>query len=183
MYCKTVIKANRVDKWYRFPLIYLCKTHDKAIWVEYWYFLGVSSHSSVELSMKKKFYNLGAWFALFVSVIYLTVRVHLSSTPSISGPGSATEISSYPLPNCENARHIIVDQLDIHSSLVTSSSAQFRGHMVLMLVTTIFNSIFYSWILMHSEIFLLPSIFDSYIYQMKSCFCIFTQIWNEMKIK
>ena len=52
-----------------------------------------------------------------------------------------------------------------------------------MLVTTIFNSIFYSWILMHNEIFLLPSIFDSYIYEMKCCFCIFTQIWNEMKIK
>ena len=45
MYCKTAIKANRVDKWYRSPLIYLCKKHDRAIWVEYWYFLRVSSHS------------------------------------------------------------------------------------------------------------------------------------------
>ena len=55
------------------------------------------------------------------------------------------KISSYPLPNSENGtRHIIIDKLDIHSSLVTSSSAQFREHMVSMLVTTIFNSIFYS---------------------------------------
>ena len=28
---------------------------------------------------------------------------------------------------------------------------------------------------MHNEIFLLPSIFDSYIYKMKGCFCIFTK--------
>ena len=34
-----------------------------------------------------------------------------------------------------------------------------------------------------NEIFLLPSIFNSYIYEMKGCFCIFTKIWNEMTIK
>ena len=54
------------------------------------------------------------------------------------------KISSYPIPTCENGtHHIIIDQLDIHSSLVTSSSEQFREHMVLLLVTTILNSIFY----------------------------------------
>ena len=36
---------------------------------------------------------------------------------------------------------------------------------------------------MHNEIFLLPSILDSYIYEMKGYFCIFTKIWHEMKIK
>ena len=36
---------------------------------------------------------------------------------------------------------------------------------------------------MHNEKFLLPSIFDSYINEMKGCFCIFTKIWNEMTIK
>ena len=55
MYCKTVIKANRVDKWYRFPLIYLCITHDRAIWVEYWFFLAVSSHSYIGHCTKAAF--------------------------------------------------------------------------------------------------------------------------------
>ena len=72
------------------------------------------------------------------------------------------KISSYPLPDSENGiRHIIIDQLDSHSSVVTSNSAQFREHMDLLLVTTIFNSIFYSYILTHNEIFLIPCIFES----------------------
>ena len=47
MYSKTAVKANRVDKWYRVSLIYLCKIHDSVIWVEYWYCIGVSSHSYI----------------------------------------------------------------------------------------------------------------------------------------
>ena len=31
MYSKTLVKANRVDKWYRVSLIYVCKIHDSVI--------------------------------------------------------------------------------------------------------------------------------------------------------
>ena len=47
MYSKTAVKVNRVDKLYRVSLIYLCKIHDSVICVEYWYFIGVSSHSYI----------------------------------------------------------------------------------------------------------------------------------------
>ena len=47
VYSKTVIKANHVDKQYQFPLIYLCKTPDKAALVKYRYFIKVTSHSII----------------------------------------------------------------------------------------------------------------------------------------
>ena len=46
VYSKTVVKANCVDKQYRFPLIYMCKTPDKAALVKYQYFIEVNSHSN-----------------------------------------------------------------------------------------------------------------------------------------
>ena len=46
MYSKTAVKANRVDK-YRVSIIYLYKIHGSVILVEYWYFIGVSSHSYI----------------------------------------------------------------------------------------------------------------------------------------
>ena len=52
MYSKTAVKANSVDKWYRVSLIYLCKIHDSVIRVEYWYFIGVSSHSYIGHCLK-----------------------------------------------------------------------------------------------------------------------------------
>ena len=44
MYSKSAVKANRVDKMIS---IYLCKMHDNVILVEYWYLIGVSSHSYI----------------------------------------------------------------------------------------------------------------------------------------
>ena len=47
VYSKAATKANRVDKQYQFPLIYLCKTPDKAALVKYRYLIEVISHSYI----------------------------------------------------------------------------------------------------------------------------------------
>ena len=79
-------------------------------------------------------------------------------------------ISSYPLPTSENGtRHIIIEQLDIHSSLVTSSSEQLREH-----IHNYFKFHLLSLNIDAQWNILLPSILDSLIYEMKGCFCIFT---------
>ena len=47
VYSKTGIKTNHVDGRFEFPLIYLCKTPDKAALVQDRYFIKVTSHSNI----------------------------------------------------------------------------------------------------------------------------------------
>ena len=53
MYSKTAIKVNHVDKQYRFSLIYLCKTPNKAASVQYRYHIEVTSHLRNEFNFWK----------------------------------------------------------------------------------------------------------------------------------